>query len=403
MDAISSSFNDFFEDSAREALPVVLYKCFGLSIQVPATRGVNPKFRRADADCSSWWPSTLPDEVEMDFVGHTTQQFPEQSAGDTVGHHLTVVSVSNNKKPPKTYAPLPVSPVEKVQALPLPISPEVPSTAITTEDSKKSQYLFAEITNGGIDSVKAKVTQLEKNCTLVLAKHGVQQGDVLEVVNCAIVVNGEARSTDLFNFIDSNRERFPCVYALFIHGRFLYAQHKERVIDVIKSIQGRQEDLQAEVTDLRSDVHESKELLTAICNHLSVSHPTLTILTSADPSIATPADASAPASTATAIDVDDIAAEMRSVGVAHLSDMLKAAFVGPKAAFALANCGFLEDQPIDIFLTSYMEVVAEAAGKKCNVVSTTYRVCKGDSAAINVYIEKIIRSVRKKGTSSSAL
>jgi hypothetical protein len=99
------------------------------------------------------------------------------------------------------------------------------STSVQVDEYQHmySMYAIAEITYGGLKTVKKKLIQLEKDCTICKVKAGNE--NVLQVVAIAIVVNPYPHFNALFEALSLVDNDYPNLTSLYNSGRFLFIQY----------------------------------------------------------------------------------------------------------------------------------------------------------------------------------
>jgi DNA-binding transcriptional MerR regulator len=120
-------------------------------------------------------------------------------------------------------------------------------------DGENFQYVIAEITCGGAETVLKKLEQLEKDCYFLCSRACPSLSDadfqVLATVAFVAVVSPKLKENLLRNRILSTPEPLPLLRELYNCGRFVWIEHTQTLGVVVKEIGNRLDSVVAKVSE----------------------------------------------------------------------------------------------------------------------------------------------------------
>jgi len=276
-DSVTSEIRHLYEDTVRDSLARVFRLTFGTSCRQPDA-GFRRIFNKRDTPRNLWWSKNLhQSQVEMDFLAHvaplstlpdinTNIDNPYVTVFKSTSQTTSAIEVAHEFQHSKSESPEKTSTEAKADG-----DDDVDS------DREKFQYVIAEITCGGAETVLKKLEQLEKDCYFLcsracpsLAESGFQ---VLATVAFVAVVSPKLKANQIRNRIFNTSEPLPLLRELYNCGRFVWIEHTQTLGVVIKEIGNRLdsviENLSEQNEAMKLQLSEQNQTIKALESKLS--------------------------------------------------------------------------------------------------------------------------------------
>ena len=283
--SVDSEQHALYEEYVRQALPGILWTAFKLSVGFP-TSGVNRTFTESSlAKEEIPWPFTNVDAtkntktVEVDFWVHSPDLPVSVSYGTSEVSPNAIVTLFSSQPAVSTTS----MSSSITTASSSTITGAVASSSFSPSPEKENypnndnieintKYVLGEITMGGRESVKKKLTQLEKGICIAMAKAKCKSP--LDAVSLAIVANHEnlglvvsAKLSDK-DFASSA----PNLSILFRNGRVAFVQYKQTpmraLLNAQSTLAGQVDEFVAEMGELKTEMGKLKTEMGGIKNVL---------------------------------------------------------------------------------------------------------------------------------------
>jgi hypothetical protein len=116
------------------------------------------------------------------------------------------------------------------------------------------QYIIAEITCGGSDTVLKKLEQLEKDCYFLCSRACPSLTDekdfqVLNTVAFVAVISPVLNANELRKRIFKSTKPLPLLQELFNQGRFVWIEHKKTIVVVIQQLGNKLDSVMENVSE----------------------------------------------------------------------------------------------------------------------------------------------------------
>jgi hypothetical protein len=140
------------------------------------------------------------------------------------------------------------------------------------------QYIIAEITCGGSDTVLKKLEQLEKDCYFLCSRACptlIDEKDfqVLNTLAFVAVISPVLNANELRKRIFKSTKPLPLLQELFNQGRFVWIEHKKTIVVVIQQLGNK-------LDSVMENVSEQNEATQAMKAQLSEQNQTIKALES---------------------------------------------------------------------------------------------------------------------------
>lgn len=260
--SLTSEIRHLYEDTVRDSLPHVFRLTFGTLCRQPDA-GFRRIFNKSDTSGNLWWNKRPQDtQVEMDFLAHVSPlNITLPGINTTLGNPYVTVFKSTT-----------TTEIADEVARKKSVSPEKTSTEAKADGGddvdvgdESFQYVVAEITCGGPETVLKKLEQLEKDCYFLcsracpsLAESGFQ---VLATVAFVAVVSPKLKATQIRNRILSTSEPLPLLTELYNCGRFVWIEHTQTLGVVVKEIGNRLDSVGNRLDSVIDNLSEQNEAM----------------------------------------------------------------------------------------------------------------------------------------------
>ena len=242
-DSVTSEIRHLYEDTVRDSLARVFRLTFGTPCRQPDA-GFRRIFNKRDTPRNLWWSKNLhQSQVEMDFLAHvaplstlpdinTNTDNPYVTVFKSTSQITSAIEVAHQFQQTKSESPEKTSTEAKADG-----DDDVDS------DRENFQYVIAEITCGGADTVLKKLEQLEKDCYFLCSRAcpSLAESDfhVLATVAFVAVVSPKLKADQLRSRIFNTSEPLPLLRELYNCGRFVWIEHTQTLGVVVKEIGNR--------------------------------------------------------------------------------------------------------------------------------------------------------------------
>jgi hypothetical protein len=276
-DSVTSEIRHLYEDTVRDSLARVFRLTFGTPCRQPDA-GFRRIFNKRDTPRNLWWSKNLhQSQVEMDFLAHvaplstlpdinTNIDNPYVTVFKSTSQTTSAIEVAHEFQQSKSESPEKTSTEAKADG-----DDDVDS------DREKFQYVIAEITCGGADTVLKKLEQLEKDCYFLCSRAcpSLAESDfqVLATVAFVAVVSPKLKANQIRNRIFNTSEPLPLLGELYNCGRFVWIEHTQTLGVVIKEIGNRLdsviENLSEQNEAMKLQLSEQNQTIKALESKLS--------------------------------------------------------------------------------------------------------------------------------------
>ena len=243
-DSVTTEIRRLYEENVRESLPRILRDAFGTLCRQPEG-GYQRMFNRRDNVGNLWWIKKSDDnQVEIDFLAHavpvgTLPDVNESKVSENPNAQVfksTITSAIVGAETARDFQQTKSESPEKADA-PLDIDAEG-SDGVGDDNF---QYIIAEITCGGSDTVLKKLEQLEKDCYFLCSRACPSLTDekdfqVLNTVAFVAVISPVLNANELRKRIFKITKPLPLLQELFNQGRFVWIEHKKTIVVVIQQL-----------------------------------------------------------------------------------------------------------------------------------------------------------------------
>ena len=256
-DSVTTEIRRLYEENVRESLPRILRNAFGTRCRQPEG-GYQRMFNRRDNVGNLWWVKKSDDtQVEIDFLAHVV---PLSILPDV---NESKVSENPNAQVFKSPSQVFTSATEAARDFQQTKS-ESPEKADAPLDidadgsdgggDDNFQYIIAEITCGGSDTVLKKLEQLEKDCYFLCSRACPSLTDekdfqVLNTVAFVAVISPVLNANELRKRIFKSTKPLPLLQELFNQGRFVWIEHKKTIVVVIQQLGNKLDSVMENVSE----------------------------------------------------------------------------------------------------------------------------------------------------------
>lgn len=263
--SLTSEIRHLYEDTVRDSLAHVFRLTFGTLCR-QRDAGFRRIFNKSDNSGNLWWNKKPQDtQVEMDFLALVAPLNTLPGINTTIDNPYVTVFKST------TTAEIADEVAHQFQRKKS-VSPEKTSTEAKADGDddvdvgdESFQYVVAEITCGGAETVLKKLEQLEKDCYFLcsracpsLAASGFQ---VLATVAFVAVVGPKLKATQIRNRILSTLEPLPLLTELYNCGRFVWIEHTQTLGVVVKEIGNRLDSVGNRLDSVIDNLSEQNEAM----------------------------------------------------------------------------------------------------------------------------------------------
>ena len=277
--SVTSELTRYYEETVRESLAHTLYNAFGTHCR-QSEYGFQRLFNKCDNADNSWWQKKPSDsQIEIDFLAHVTPLSTLSDVNVAKVSENPHVSVFKSTAPPTNGASTEADDSYKQNRT---VSPEKTMEQSGDGDGdghsdgnccgNHFQYVIAEITCGGNNSVMAKLEQLQKDCHFLCSRACPSLTDeadfrVLETVAFVAVVSPTLKAEELRKRIFSNSKPLPLLKELYNRGRFVWIEHKKTISAAVKELDSKldflSENIQEQNQALEAKLTEQNQALEA--------------------------------------------------------------------------------------------------------------------------------------------
>ena len=266
-DSVTSEIHRLYEETVRDSLASILHNAFGTCCRQPED-GFQRLFHKRDNLRNLWWSKKSNDsQVEIDFLAHVS---PLSTLSD-----INTEKVSENthvvvfKSTSQTAAGASVGVASCFQQTKS-ASPEktdaLPHGGDGDGDNEHFQYVVAEITCGGSESVLNKLEQLEKDCYFLCSRANpslTSETDfqVLEAVAFVAVVSPKLKANELRNRILNISKPLPLLKELYNCGRFVWIEHTKTLGVVVRELGYKLETVDTKLFEQSQALSEQSQAL----------------------------------------------------------------------------------------------------------------------------------------------
>ena len=257
-DSVTSEIRHLYEDTVRDSLPRVFRLTFGTPCRQPDA-GFRRIFNKRETSRNLWWSKKPQDtQVEMDFLAHVAPLNTLPDINTNIDNSYVKVFKSTSQTTTTTAGEVLAMQLQQTKSE----SPEKTSAEAKADgdgdvdgdgDGENFQYVIAEITCGGSDTVLKKLEQLEKDCYFLCSRACPLLADadfqVLATVAFVAVVSPKLKENLLRNRILSTSEPLPLLRELYNYGRFVWIEHTQTLGVVVKEIGNRLDSVVAKVSE----------------------------------------------------------------------------------------------------------------------------------------------------------
>jgi hypothetical protein len=244
-DSVTSEIRHLYEDTVRDSLAHVFRLTFGTPCRQPDA-GFRRIFNKKDTSRNLWWSKKSDDtQVEMDFLAHVAPLNALPDINTNIDNSYVKVFKSTSQTSTTTGGEVLALQCQQTKSE----SPEKTNTEAKADgddddvDGENFQYVIAEITCGGAETVLKKVEQLEKDCFFLCSRAcpSLAESDfhVLATVAFVAVVSPKLKANQLRNRIFNTSEPLPLLRELYNYGRFVWIEHTQTLGAVVKEIGNR--------------------------------------------------------------------------------------------------------------------------------------------------------------------
>ena len=259
-DSVTSEIRHLYEDTVRESLPRVFRLTFGTPCRQPDA-GFRRIFNKRETSRNLWWSKKPQDtQVEMDFLAHVAPLNTLPDINTNIDNSYVKVFKSTSQTTTTIAGEVLAMQLQQTKSE----SPEKTNTEAKADgdddgdddgdgDGENFQYVIAEITCGGAETVLKKLEQLEKDCYFLCSRACPSLSDadfqVLATVAFVAVVSPKLKENLLRNRILSTPEPLPLLRELYNCGRFVWIEHTQTLGVVVKEIGNRLDSVVAKVSE----------------------------------------------------------------------------------------------------------------------------------------------------------
>jgi hypothetical protein len=259
-DSVTTEIRRLYEENVRESLPRILRNAFGTRCRQPEG-GYQRIFNRPDNVGNLWWVKKSDDnQVEIDFLAHVVplsilpdvneskvSENPNAQVFKSPSQVFTSAIVgaeaardfqqTKSESPEKADAPL-----------------DIDADGSDGGGDDNFQYIIAEITCGGSDTVLKKLEQLEKDCYFLCSRACPSLTDekdfqVLNTLAFVAVISPVLNANELRKRIFKSTKPLPLLQELFNQGRFVWIEHKKTIVVVIQQLGNKLDSVMENVSE----------------------------------------------------------------------------------------------------------------------------------------------------------
>ena len=171
-DSVSTEIQRIYEETVRNSLASILRNAFGTCCRQPMG-GFQRLFNKRDSMENLWWSNKPADShLQIDFLAHVTplSTLSEIDIQKVSENPHVVVKKSTNKSTSINQTGTQSVALDLKQTM---INSPEKTDALSDDgdgDNQHFQNVVAEITCGGLKSVKSKLEQLEKDCFFLCSR-----------------------------------------------------------------------------------------------------------------------------------------------------------------------------------------------------------------------------------------
>ena len=249
-DSVTTEIRRLYEENVRESLPRILRNAFGTRCRQPEG-GYQRMFNRRDNVGNLWWVKKSDDtQVEIDFLAHVVPLSILPDVNESkVSENPNAQVFKSPKSPSQVFTSAIVgaeaardfqqSKSESPEKADAPLDIDADGSDGGGDDN--FQYMIAEITCGGSDTVLKKLEQLEKDCYFLCSRACPSLTDekdfqVLNTVAFVAVISPVLNANELRKRIFKSTKPLPLLQELFNQGRFVWIEHKKTIVVVIQQL-----------------------------------------------------------------------------------------------------------------------------------------------------------------------
>jgi hypothetical protein len=223
----------YYEDQARKSLPGQVREILQINLYSTECDEEYNRIFRSSSSLPFLWPqelkkdsSAIIDTVEVDFWAQcdfAVTSIPERNK-------YSVTASSNvNFTTSHSY----VSKVKKEPPAPKSVKTRTSPVKSPTAAPKDRKYVIMEISSGTVETLKNKISQLERSLLIARAKSGFQ--NILYAVGFCGIVGSIQDEAPIMNHIknDAHSNLFPLVKTLFNYGRFVYVYNGQTIVKLV--------------------------------------------------------------------------------------------------------------------------------------------------------------------------